>query len=56
MIRLETGCAVVAYNTITPGARARYHHMSDTWTKEGGQWKLRFQETTPNLWSATDLD
>ncbi|MGB9075128.1 MAG: nuclear transport factor 2 family protein [Terriglobales bacterium] len=56
VIRLDAGCAVVAYNTITPGARPRYRHVSDTWTKEGGQWKLRFQQTTPNLWSATDLD
>jgi hypothetical protein len=56
VIRLDAGCAVVAYNTITPGARPRYRHMSDTWTKEGVQWKLRFQQTTPNLWSATDLD
>jgi hypothetical protein len=56
VIRLDAGCAVVAYNTITPGARPRYRHMSDTWTKEGGQWKLRFQQTTPNLWSANDLD
>ena len=56
VIRLDAGCAVVAYNTITPGARPRYRHVSDAWTKEGGQWKLRFQQTTPNLWSATDLD
>jgi hypothetical protein len=56
VIRLDAGCAVVAYNTITPGARPRYRHVSDTWTKEGGQWKLRFQQTTPNLWSANDLD
>ena len=56
VIRLNASCAVVAYNTITPGARPRYRHVSDTWTKEGGQWKLRFQQTTPNLWSATDID
>jgi hypothetical protein len=56
VIRLDAGCAVVAYNTITPGARPRYRHVSDTWTKEDVRWKLRFQQTTPNLWSATDLD
>jgi hypothetical protein len=56
IVRIDDGCAVVAYNTIIPGARPRYRHMSDTWTKEGGQWKLKFQQTTPNLWSATDLD
>ncbi len=56
VIRLDAGCAVVAYNTITPGARPRYRHVSDTWNKEDVRWKLRFQQTTPNLWSATDLD
>jgi hypothetical protein len=56
VIRLDEGCAVVTYNQIVPGARPRYRHMSDTWTKDGGQWKLKFQQTTPNLWSATDLD
>jgi hypothetical protein len=56
VIRLDAGCAVVAYNTITPGARPRYRHVSDTWTKDSGQWKLRFQQTTPNLWSAADLE
>jgi len=56
VVRLDDGCAVVAYNTIVPGARPRYRHVSDTWTKEGGRWKLKFEQTTPNLWSALDLD
>jgi len=56
VIRLDAECALVAYNTITPGARIRYQHISDTWTKEDGQWKLRFRQATPNLWSATDVD
>jgi hypothetical protein len=56
VVRLDDGCAVVAYNLIVPGARPRYRHMSDTWTKDGGKWKLKFQQTTPNLWSALDLD
>ena len=56
VVRLDDGCAVVAYNIIVPGAHPRYRHMSDTWTKDGGKWKLRFQQTTPNLWSALDLD
>jgi len=30
--------------------------MSDTWAKDGGKWKLKFQQYTPNLWSATDFD
>jgi len=56
VVRLDAGCAVVVYNNIIPGARPRYRHVSDTWTKEGGQWKLRFEQETPNLWSAQDLD
>lgn len=56
VVRLDEGCAVVAYNLIVPGARPRYRHMSDTWTKDGGRWKLKFRQTTPNLWSALDLD
>ena len=56
VVRLDEGCAVVTYNQIVPGARPRYRHMSDSWTKEGGKWKLKFQQTTPNLWSALDLD
>lgn len=56
VVRLDDGCAVVAYNLIVPGARLRYRHMSDTWTKDAGKWKLKFQQVTPNLWSATDFD
>ena len=56
VVRLDADCAVVVYNNIIPGARPRYSHVSDTWTKEGGQWKLRFEQKTPNLWSALDLD
>ena len=56
VVRLDESCAVVTYNQIVPGARPRYRHVSDSWTKEGGKWKLKFQQTTPNLWSALDLD
>jgi hypothetical protein len=56
VVRLDESCAVVAYNLIVPGARPRYRHMSDSWTKDGGKWKLKFQQVTPNLWSALDLD
>jgi hypothetical protein len=34
----------------------RYRHMADTWARIGGQWKLKFRQITPNLWSANDLD
>jgi hypothetical protein len=56
VIRLDDDCGMVIYNTIVPGEHPRYRHVSDTWTKEDGQWKLRFEQETPNLWSAADLD
>ena len=56
VVRLDDGCAVVAYNLISPGSRIRYRHLSDTWTRDNGKWKLKFQQATINLWSATDFD
>jgi hypothetical protein len=56
VVRLNDDSAVVTYNLIIPGARPRYRHMSDTWAKDGGKWKLKFQQTTTNLWSSTDFD
>jgi hypothetical protein len=56
VVRLDDGCAVVAYNEIVPGEHPRYRHMADTWAKVEGQWKLKFRQITPNLWSANDLD
>jgi len=34
----------------------RYQHLSDTWVEQSGAWKLKFQQSTLNLWSAHDLD
>jgi len=56
VVRLADDAAVVTYNLIIPGAHPRYRHMSDTWAKDGGKWKLKFQQVTANLWSATDYD
>jgi hypothetical protein len=56
VVHLTDDSAVVTYNLIVPGARPRYRHMSDTWAKDGGKWKLKFQQYTPNLWSAADFD
>lgn len=56
VIKLNDDSAIVAYNLITPGEHPRYRHMSDTWTRIDGQWKLKFRQITPNLWSANDLD
>jgi hypothetical protein len=56
VIKLDDYSAVVAYDLIVPGEHPRYCHMADTWTKIDGQWKLKFRQITPNLWSANDLD
>ena len=56
VIKLNDNSGVVAYNLIVPGGHPRYRHMSDTWAKIDGQWKLKFRQITPNLWSANDLD
>jgi hypothetical protein len=56
VVKLNDDSAVVAYNLIVPGEHPRYRHMADTWAKIGGQWKLKFRQITPNLWSANDLD
>jgi hypothetical protein len=56
VVKLTEDSAVVAYNLIVPGEHPRYRHMADTWAKIDGQWKLKFRQITPNLWSAADLD
>ena len=56
VVKLNDGSAVVAYNLIVPGEHPRYRHMADTWARINGEWKLKFRQITPNLWSANDLD
>jgi len=56
VVKLNDDSAVVAYNLIVPGEHPRYRHMADTWAKVDGEWKLKFRQTTPNVWSAYDLD
>jgi|ERR1700675_1153805 len=56
VVKLNEESAVVAYNLIVPGEHPRYRHMADTWAKIDGQWKLKFRQITPNIWSANDLD
>ena len=56
VIQLDENSAVVTYNTVLPANQTdRYLHMSDTWVNEGGHWKLKFQQSTLNLWSAHDF-
>jgi hypothetical protein len=57
VLQLDEDCAVVSYKAVFPGSQLeRYQHVSDTWVKEDGRWKLKFQQSTLNLWSAHDLD
>jgi hypothetical protein len=57
VVELDEGCAVVTYKAVFAGNQLeRYQHLSDTWVKQGGKWKLKFQQSTLNLWSAHDLD
>lgn len=57
VVELDEACFVVTYDTVFPGNRLeRYQHLSDTWVKRDGLWKLKFQQSTLNLWSAHDLD
>jgi hypothetical protein len=57
VIQLDEGCAIVTYKAVFPGNQMeRYQHLSDTWVKQGNEWKLKFQQSTLNLWSAHDLD
>jgi hypothetical protein len=56
VVKLTEDSAVVTYNLIVPGEHPRYRHMADTWARIDGQWKLKFRQITPNLWSAADLD
>jgi hypothetical protein len=57
VVQLDEDCAVVTYKAVFPGNQLeRYQHLSDIWVKQGGQWKLKFQQSTLNLWSAHDLD
>jgi len=55
IVQLDEECAVVTYNGIfSSNPRERYQHVSDVWVNQDGQWKLKFQQITLNLWSAHD--
>lgn len=61
LVPLNDGAAVLTYDRVILrtkrdfGSR-RYQHVSSTWVKDGDQWKLKFQQVTPNQWSANDFD
>ena len=56
VVQLNDVAGVVTYNAVFPGDHPRYQHISSTWVKLDGQWKLKFWQTTPNQWSANDFD
>jgi len=57
VLQLDESCAVVTYNAVFPYEQLdRYQRLSDSWVRQGGEWKLKFQQSTLNLWSAHDLD
>ena len=55
VLQLSDSAAVVTYNGVFPGSNHRYMRMSNTWVKEGDQWRLKFQQSTINLFSADDF-
>jgi hypothetical protein len=55
VIQLDEDCAVVTYNVVFLANQTdRYQHISDTWVNQDGHWKLKFQQSTLNIWSAHD--
>jgi hypothetical protein len=56
VVQLNDVAGVVTYNAVFPGDHPRHQHLSSTWVKLDGQWKLKFVQTTPNQWSAYDFD
>ena len=57
VVELGDAAAIVTYDVVMQvppaedqGAPPRYQHWSSTWIKQGDQWKIKFQQTTPTHW------
>ena len=57
VVELNEGAAIVTYDVILhvppeedQGPPPRYQHWSSLWTRQGDQWKLKFQQSTPTHW------
>lgn len=57
VMALGDAAAVVTYDAVVQvppvedqGPPPRYQHWSSTWVKQGDQWKVKFQQTTPTHW------
>jgi hypothetical protein len=55
VIPLETSAALVTYDEIAPSDQPRYRHITQVWVKQADSWKLKFLQTTINLWSIGDV-
>jgi len=53
-VGLNDSAAILTYDVVFTDKKPRYQHISSTWVKRGDQWKLRFQQSTPNLFSLGD--
>ncbi len=53
-VGLGDSAAILTYDVVFIDKKPRYQHISSTWVKKGDQWKLRFQQSTPNLFSLGD--
>jgi len=61
LIPLNDTAAVLTYDRVILRTKRdfggrRYQHVSSTWVKDSSGWKLKFQQITPNQWSANDFD
>ncbi len=57
VLSVNGNTVIVSYELIvkTPpaedqGPPPRYQHVSSVWTRQAGEWKLKFQQTTPVHW------
>ncbi len=57
VMELGDGAALVTYDVILhvppeedQGPPPRYQHWSSLWIRQGDQWKLKFQQSTPTHW------
>jgi hypothetical protein len=53
-VPLSANAAILTYDAVFTESKPRYQHISSTWVKDGDQWKLKFQQSTPNLFSLGD--
>jgi hypothetical protein len=52
VVPVNEGAAIVTYDCVVrmmvyDETSPRYQHISDLWVKQGDQWRLKFQQSTP---------